>query len=134
MKRFLLDTNVLIYLLTDSPRLNDSIKNDIEYYQNDYAISIETIKEIITLRQIGKLKLSITIEQLLNLLYKLKILILSIELDTLLTLDKLPMFAENHDPADRTIISEAIARKRTLISSDKKFPIYRKCGLSLMEV
>ena len=40
---------------------------------------------------------------------------------------------ENHnDPGDRLIISQAITEKMPLISSDTKFPKYRKHGLDLI--
>ena len=36
-------------------------------------------------------------------------------------------------PFDHIIISQAISHKMTLISSDTKFPYYRKQGLDLIE-
>jgi len=42
--------------------------------------------------------------------------------------------AQGHkDPFDHIIISQAISHKMTLISSDTKFPFYRKQGLKLIE-
>jgi PIN domain nuclease of toxin-antitoxin system len=42
--------------------------------------------------------------------------------------------AQDHkDPFDHIIISQAISHKLTLISSDTKFPFYRKQGLKLIE-
>ena len=42
--------------------------------------------------------------------------------------------AQDHkDPFDHIIISQAISHKLTLISSDTKFPFYRKQGLKLKE-
>jgi PIN domain nuclease of toxin-antitoxin system len=40
---------------------------------------------------------------------------------------------EHKDPFDHIIISQAISHKMTLISSDTKFPFYRKQGLRLIE-
>lgn len=42
--------------------------------------------------------------------------------------------ALNHkDPFDHIIIAQAISHKMTLVSSDTKFPFYRKQGLRLIE-
>ena len=37
------------------------------------------------------------------------------------------------DPFDHIIIAQAISHKMTLVSSDTKFPFYRKQGLRLLE-
>jgi PIN domain nuclease of toxin-antitoxin system len=38
----------------------------------------------------------------------------------------------HNDPSDRLIISQALTERMTLISSDTKFPKYRKQGLDLI--
>jgi len=40
---------------------------------------------------------------------------------------------EHYDPSDHVIISQAITMKLPLISSDEKFPFYRRQGLELIE-
>lgn len=40
---------------------------------------------------------------------------------------------EHKDPFDHIIIAQAISHKMTLVSSDTKFPFYRKQGLRLLE-
>lgn len=40
---------------------------------------------------------------------------------------------EHYDPSDHIIISHAITERMALMSSDKKFPFYRKQGLELIE-
>ena len=40
---------------------------------------------------------------------------------------------EHKDPFDHIIIAQAISHKMTLVSSDTKFPFYRKQGLRLVE-
>lgn len=56
----------------------------------------------------------------------------------LTVLDRLPMLTVggklHADPFDRGIIAQAITMGATLISSDLKFPSYRKYGLDLIEV
>jgi PIN domain nuclease of toxin-antitoxin system len=45
---------------------------------------------------------------------------------------KLALVEGHNDPSDRLIISQALTEKMPLISSDKKFPKYRKLGLDLI--
>lgn len=40
---------------------------------------------------------------------------------------------DHKDPFDHLIIAQAISHKLTLVSSDTKFPFYRKQGLKLIE-
>jgi PIN domain nuclease of toxin-antitoxin system len=40
---------------------------------------------------------------------------------------------EHKDPFDHIIVAQAISHKMTLVSSDTKFPFYRKQGLRLIE-
>jgi PIN domain nuclease of toxin-antitoxin system len=40
---------------------------------------------------------------------------------------------EHKDPFDHIIVAHAISHKMTLVSSDTKFPFYRKQGLRLIE-
>ncbi len=44
-------------------------------------------------------------------------------------LDELPVIEDHKDQFDRLIIAQAIADKATLVSSDGKFPKYKKYGL-----
>ena len=56
MKRYLLDTCVLTWYLDEHKRAKD-IAEDIEYFQGDFAVSIETVKEFVYLIQSGKIGL-----------------------------------------------------------------------------
>ncbi len=49
----------------------------------------------------------------------------------LLALQKLPLFPDHRDTADRIIIAQAISDRATLVSSDLKFARYCEHGLSL---
>ncbi len=53
-------------------------------------------------------------------------------------LDNIPILTiggkKHGDPFDRGIIAQSIATQYTLISSDLKFPAYRKYGLDLIEI
>ena len=48
------------------------------------------------------------------------------------TFAKLNLVEGHNDPSDRLIISQSLTEKMLLISSDTKFPKYRKQGLDLI--
>ena len=131
MKRYLLDTCVLIWLLENNPRIKD-IVDDITYFQGDFAVSVESIKEYLYLTQSGKLNTMVTYKKLLEVLRKAGILGLEIGLDALEALSELPFFKNHPDPSDRVIIAQAIAGNRILVTGDLKFDQYPKLKLLLV--
>jgi len=133
MKRYLLDTCVIKWYLENDTRIK-SIAEDIEYYQGDYAVSIESIKELVYLVQSKKIKLDFDYEEFTKLLTKGYFDIIDFDIDSLKVLFSLPFYKNHSDPTDRHIISTAIAKKRILISGDVKFNKYRKNGLLFLEV
>ena len=123
MKRYLLDTCALIWLLMKNKRM-EPIAYDIDYYLCDCAVSIESIKELLYLIQSGKLKIDISLSELIKLLLSKHITIYLVELGTLKVLSELPFFRKHPDPSDRVIIAHAIAENRILVSGDMNFKLY----------
>ena len=132
--RYLLDTNIFIDMVTE-----DYISGDIRELTTDYEnliyVSSESIKEFIHLTRAGKVIPSKEfrtpdvfdlIENTLGFQVKY---VTKEHLRTFATLD----VVEGHnDPSDRLIISQALTEKMPVISSDTKFPKYRKMGLELI--
>ena len=133
MKRYFLDTCTLTWLIEGSKRVKD-ISYDIEYYQGDYAVSIEVLKEFTNLIAAGKLKYEIDYDELINYLTDSRIEIYDFKKLHLKQLFNLPYFIEHKDQTDRNIISHAIADKRILISGDGNFSLYEDFGLKFLEV
>lgn len=131
MKKYLLDTCALIWYLEGSKRVK-SIAEKIEYYDGDFAISVESLREIIHKIQIGKLEIDIPFMELVDMLKERGISIMGIELNALNKLYNIPMYKGHKDPHDRLIISQAILYKRTLITGDEKF--YQYDDLELLQV
>ena len=133
---YLLDTHILIWLLDDDIRLNKDIRDDIDYFQHAYSISVETLREIVILQSLKKISFTPAIDKIITDLQKRQIGILSIEPTHIRELEKLPILIINgkkhEDPFDRLLISQSIADKYTIVSSDSKFPFYEDCGLKLL--
>ncbi len=133
-KGYLIDTHVLIWLLQDDKKLNDNIKNDIEYFQNKYSVSVISLWEYAILQQLGKIDNVIPLKKVVDTLKKLDISIYGFTESEVDVLSKLPTFKNHNDPFDRGIISQAIKFGLTLVSADTKFEPYCKHGLKFMAI
>ena len=135
MKRYLLDTCALTWYLDDHKRAKDIAEN-IEYFQGDFAVSGEAIKELVYLVQSGKLKFSFDFDfdGFMALLNEKNIDIIYFDNACLKVLFSLPFYKNHPDPTDRHIIASAIAKNRILVSGDAKFGVYTKNGLLCLEI
>jgi len=137
MKEYLLDTHILIWLLKDNRKhLNDNIREDIEYFQHTYYVSVESLRGIVILQSLRKIEFDFSLERIISILSERQINILPIEVNHIKALEKLPFPIINdkkhEDPFDRMIVAQAVASKFTLVSSDSKFPFYKEHGLKLL--
>ena len=137
MSEYLLDTHILIWLLKNNRvKLNENIREDIEYFQHVYYVSVETLREIVILQSLKKISFTPTVDKIITDLQKRQIGILPVESAHIRELEKLPILSINgkkhEDPFDRLLISQSIAGKYTIISSDSKFPFYEDYGLKLL--
>jgi len=133
MKRYFIDTCVLIWLIDDHKRIRN-IAYDIEYYQGDFAVSVEVLQEFANLLAVGKIKIKFDYKKLIEKLKELGIEICAFEKKHLKYLYNLPYFTAHKDQNDRNIIAHAIADKRILISGDGNFSLYEKHGLQFFEI
>jgi len=133
MRRYIIDTCVLVWILQENKRVND-VRYDMEYYQGDFYVSMESMTEMMYLIQSGKLKILAPYDIILDTLKDLNVKILDFDLKALNILKNLPFFNEHKDPTDRNIIAHAIANNCILISSDSNFPLYEPYGLTYIEV
>ncbi len=135
--RLYLDTNVLFFMLRHIEERNmDAATRDMVYdCANQLHTSVLCVAELMQLAQVrqekqrkGKHRLGSSI---LKWLAEHDI---SVELLTekhIQVLQDLPLFEGHHDAVDRLMIAQAISDKATLVTSDKKFPLYEKHGLKL---
>ncbi len=119
MKRFLLDTHVLLWWLSGDSVLGPETKKAIIDSQNDIFVSAATTWEISIKKAIGKLDapddMDQTVEQ--ERFIKLPISLYHGQMAGLLH----PI---HKDPFDRMLISQAKAEGLTIITADKVFAEY----------
>ena len=136
MNSFLLDTHILIWLLTGNNKLNKNIREDIEYFQNLYCVSVETLREIVILQSLNKIRFDDSLDKIVNYLKNIQIEVIPIEINDIKQLEKFSSSKDSgirhSEPFDRMLIAQAIARNLTLVSSDRKFPAYCDYGLKLL--
>ena len=135
--RYLLDTNIFIYLVIDPDQLSRDVKAILDDYDNTFYMSSESVKELIVGFNSGKLvsRFWDTAAKMVKYItnrYFIRILPVGEEhMDTYarLTLN----LAEDHrDPSDHVIIAHAITNGMPLVSSDRKFKFYEDQGLELV--
>jgi len=128
MGRYLLDTNILVYLVLG---YKDDISSNVLSIFGDYSSQLFTssisVLELQQLYRIGKIKPKRykSAQELVSCLgsdYNISILPFG-ELQ-IANLTKLNVANGHNDPFDHAIISHAISDKLTLISSDSKFDKY----------
>jgi len=132
--RYLLDTNIFIDYVADD-YISTDILNLIDSYENQIYVSSESMKEFIHLVQNGRVVpkkeiRSLDIFDLIETTFGFEVKYVTKE--HLRTFAKLDLVEGHNDPSDRLIISQALTEKIPVISSDTKFPKYRKQGLDLI--
>lgn len=135
--RYLLDTNILMYILNDTGEMTSEVEAIVCDFGNRLFMCAGSIRELVAnWRKYPYMQKQwrtpdLMFEYLYD-TYYIDILYpnrLHYQTFVNLTWNE----AENHrDTTDLLIIAHAITEKLTLISSDRKFPFYREQGLELI--
>jgi len=120
--RYLLDTHVLIWYFDDPSRLSSEVEKIIDNSENHIFISSVSFWEIAIKTNSGKLRLNLSLDQLLDDIANGDFNIVQIENEYLKRLAGLPFI--HKDPFDRMLISTALAEKLTLITVDENIRKY----------
>ncbi len=120
--RYLIDTQILIWLIGISDKLPNSIFKLLTNPKNEIFVSAVSVWEIAIKTSIGKLTFPFEVKYLITEIGNLKINILDINCVHLIKVAELPF--HHKDPFDRLIISQAMIEHLPLISSDKSFNKY----------
>ena len=120
--KYLLDTHVLIWYFEDSQRLPKEMAELIDNPINYVYISSASLWEIAIKMSLGKLNLSLSLNQLLENISNRDFQILQIKDNYLMKLFDLPFI--HKDPFDRLLISTALAENLTIITIDENIQKY----------
>ena len=135
--RYLIDTNVLIFLILDKEMIHRNVKQLFDDYSNSFYISAESVKELIVLVSNNKVRFKqwkTQVQMIEAIEHEFGIKILPIKKEHLLTYARITINeAQDHrDPSDHIIISQAITEGIPLISSDHKFHFYTEQALDFV--
>jgi len=120
---FILDTHAFLWFVSGDKKLHENVKAKIMDINEPCFLSVASLWEITIKKQIGKLILDISLEELFDYADRNQIEIIQITYEHLLTLEQLP--SHHNDPFDRLIISQALAENLTLITRDKGLKKYK---------
>ena len=123
MKRLLIDSQVLLWSGINDSRLTRKAIKTLESEDSELFVSIASLWEIAIKLNIGKLKLPISLEELIHgRLLKLKLQIVPIKTRHLLEYTSLPL--HHRDPFDRILIAQASIEQFSIVTSDDNFDQY----------
>ena len=121
--RLLLDTHVFIWWADQQESLSAIALSALKDDANELLQSVASVWEMQIKVQLGKLKLSMPLRELvLSQVETNGLKILPVELAHVLVLDTLPF--HHKDPFDRLLIAQSIQEGLTLVSADPEFPAY----------
>jgi len=133
--RYMIDTNILLRCVNEPDAISKDVKNIIDDPENFIYVSSVSIQEIFMLMQEKKLKVKQwqkPIDVIGYIRHELFFVIKYVQEEHLITFAKLMPVEKHNDPFDRMIIAQALTEKIPLISSDSKFPKYKKFGLEFI--
>jgi PIN domain nuclease of toxin-antitoxin system len=119
MNRYLLDTHILLWWLSDDKKLGKKRTELLAQSSNQIAVSTVSIWEIVIKKSLGKLKVP---DNLKEVIYENEFEILSITPDHVLSLQNLPPI--HNDPFDRLLITQSIYEDMVIVTADKIIPKY----------
>jgi PIN domain nuclease of toxin-antitoxin system len=121
--QILLDTHVFIWSITAPEKITPRAQQVFYDSDNVLHVSLISLWEIVIKERIGKLKLSIDLEQFVAEQQRINgVQILPFEFGHLLKLADLPL--HHNDPFDRALIAQAAAEDLTIVTRDAVFNQY----------
>jgi PIN domain nuclease of toxin-antitoxin system len=124
--RLLLDTVVLIYAVESPEQLSRRAAAALQNSENILELSAVSLAEIAIKAALGKLRFSSAIAR--QAIQDLGIRILPYTGEHALHLFDLPL--HHGDPFDRQIIAQALSERIPIVTSDRKFGLYK--GITLI--
>lgn len=124
MKKYLIDTQILIWSLISPSKLSQQIVDLMS--SNSICASQISLLEIAIKQKLGKLpELTIAIDDLEQVLLKDGFDVIAIATKHIAHYNSIPLFADHRDPFDRFILATAYSEEIPIISSDANFRLYQ---------
>jgi PIN domain nuclease of toxin-antitoxin system len=121
--KLLLDTHIFIWWADEPEKLSPAALFALEDEANELILSVASVWEMQIKIQLGKLKLSLPLKELVKTQQETNNLTISpVALTHVLALDALPL--HHKDPFDRLLIAQSIEEDLTLVSADSQFSAY----------
>jgi len=135
--RYLIDTNIFVYLATDVDYLSRDVNALIEEPNTLLYMSTESVRELIIgfhNKGLCSKRWKSATEMVKAIEKEFYIKILPLKNEHMLTYSRLNIneVQKHKDPSDHVIIAHAITENLPLISSDTRFDFYRSQGLDLI--
>lgn len=120
MRRLLLDTNVVVWLLLgDRASVTDQAQEALQEERNSVSVSAVSVWEIAIKRSLGKLVIE---DQWARALTRLGFDPMPVTAQHAEHVEHLPW--HHRDPFDRLLISQASLEERALVSADARLAVY----------
>ena len=121
--KLLLDTHIFIWWADEPEKLSPATLSALEDEANELLLSVASVWEMQIKIQLGKLKLSLPLKELVKTQQETNELMVSpVALTHVLALDALPF--HHKDPFDRLLIAQGIAEGLTIVTADSQFSAY----------
>lgn len=121
--KLLLDTHIFIWWADQPERLSRAMLSALEDEANELLLSVASVWEMQIKIQLGKLKLSLPLKELVKNQQETNDLTVSpVTLTHVLALDALP--PHHKDPFDRLLIAQSNADELTIVTADSQFSAY----------
>lgn len=121
--KLLLDTHTFIWWADQPEKLSPAVLSALKDEANELLLSVASVWEMQIKIQLGKLKLSLPLKDLIKNQQDTNDLMVSpVTLTHVLALDSLPF--HHKDPFDRLLIAQSIEEKLTIVTADSQFSSY----------
>lgn len=135
--RYLIDTNIIVYMMGDPDSLSDDVKELISEPDALLYASAESAKElVVAYRNKGLFakRWKSPEDMLHSIEQEHYIEFLPVRMEHIFTYSRMEINERqcHKDPSDHIIIAHAITERMPLISSDTRFAFYRNQGLDLI--
>lgn len=123
MGRFLLDTQIVMWLANEPERVSGSSYEVILNNDNELYFSYASVWELCIKESVGKLKLNLPLQDFITEeIEKHRLILLPVSLSSIYHNQHLPLI--HKDPFHRILAAQSIIEKMPLVSGDKIFDDY----------